>query len=166
MRALDADDLTSPEAIAMLRELGPNGVLADVGDATGRLGRATTAQSGAPASRARRFLDERQLAAQESLRQTARRAASGGGFDEGIVSVINNAESAAAPIYNEVYSQVLDVTPPMMDMLRRPAMVQARKKAAVMLRNEGFSSEIVDDVTDVRYMDAVKRALQDTESVC
>jgi hypothetical protein len=80
-----------------------------------------------------------------------------------VVSIINDAESAAAPIYREVYSEVLDVDDVMLDLLNRPAARTARTKAATLLRNEGFSDEIINDVTDVRYMDAIKRALDDME---
>ena len=159
--ALDADDITLEDATRMLDELGPRSVLADLGNTVGRLGRATTSQLGPAASRTRRFLDTRQRENQMALRQTARAATAGEGFDRSVVDVINTAESQAAPIYNEVFSEVIDFSPAMRSLLERPAMRLAQRRAANILRNEGFSTEIINDVTDVRYMDAVKRALDD-----
>lgn len=161
MSALDADDITRDEAIALMRQMGPNAVLADIGPTTQRAGRAVTSQMGPGASQARRFLDTRQRQQQMQLQQAARRAAGADDFDSGIIDIVNRAESEAGPIYDEVFEQVLDVTPAMLDYLKRPAMITARRRAGAMLRNEGFSTEIVDDVTDVRYMDAIKRALDD-----
>lgn len=159
--ALDADDITLDDAARMLQELGPRSVLADLGDAAGRLGRATTSQLGPAASRTKRFLDQRQGENQTALRQTARRAAAGEGFDRSVVDIINTAETQAKPIYDEVFSEVIDFTPMMQGLLQRPALRSAQRRAARILENEGFSTDIINDVTDVRYMDAVKRALDD-----
>lgn len=164
IKALDAEDITLAEADVLMGQLGRNSVLADLGDTLTRQGRAVTSELGGAASKAQRFLDSRQRTSQMELRQAARRATGSNDFDKGIIEIVNGAESKAKPIYDEVFSEVLDVTPAMKSMLDRPAMKQAQKKAAVILRNEGFSDEIVSDVTDVRYMDAVKRALGDSES--
>ncbi len=161
MQSLDAEDITADEAFTLLRSMGRNATLADLGDAPARLGRVVTAEAGAPASSAKRFLDFRQLESQQQLRQAARRATGASDFDAGVIQVINNAESAAAPLYRQAYEQVITVTHRMLDLLNRDAMKAARRKAAVILRNEGWSTDIVNDVTDVRYMDAVKRALDD-----
>lgn len=163
MKALDAEDITVREADQLIRQMGRNATLADLGDGPGRLGRVVTSEMGKAASGAKRFLDFRQTQAQNELRQAARRATGATNFDQGVVSIINGAESKAKPIYDEVFSEVLDVNGVMLDLLQRPAMKQARAKAARILRNEGFADNIVDDVTDVRYMDAVKRALDDME---
>ena len=159
--ALDAEDISIDEAFTLLRAMGRNATIADLGDAPGRLGRVVTSELGGGASQARRFLDARQLTQQMELRQVARRATGASDYEKGINEIINSAESKAAPIYREVESQVLDVTPAMLDFMQRPAFKSARAQAATMLRNEGFATDIVDDVTDVRYMDAVKRALDD-----
>lgn len=164
IRALDAEDITLDEADVLMRSLGRNTVLADLGDTLTRQGRVVTSELGGGASRARDFLDARQRASGLELTQAARRATGSNDFDRGIIEIVNGAESRAKPIYDEVFSEVLDVTPAMASLLDRPAMKSAQKKAAVILKNEGFSDEIVQDVTDVRYMDAVKRALGDAES--
>lgn len=161
MKALDAEDITKDEASVLINQMGRNATIADLGDAPARLGRAVTSEAGPAASQAKRFLDFRQMQSQNELRSAARRATGASNFDKGVIEVINNAESAAAPIYNEVFSEVLDVTPAMMDLLDRPALRAARGRAAQILKNEGFSADIVDDITDVRYMDAIKRALDD-----
>ena len=160
---LAADEITPDEAIAMVNA-HPGMTIADLGDSVMRAGRVTTSRMGPAASKSKRFLDERQLQANQNLRQRARAvAAEDNTFDGTVVSIINDAESAAAPIYREVYSEVLDVDDVMLDLLNRPAARTARTKAATLLKNEGFSDEIINDVTDVRYMDAVKRALDDME---
>lgn len=159
--ALDADDITPQEADALLRQLGPDAVLADLGDTLGRHGRVVTSQAGPAASRARRFLDARQQRQHESLKQSARRATGSNNFDKGITEIVNGAESRAGPIYDEVFSEVIDMTPAMKSLMDRPALISARRKAANILKNEGFSDDIINDVSDVRYMDAVKRALDD-----
>ena len=159
--ALDAEDLTTDEAFVLLRSLGRNATFADLGDTLARQGRIVTSELGPSASKAKRFLDARQLTQQRQLRSVARRATGTNDYDSGIIEIINNAESKAGPIYDEVYSEVLDVTPVMIDLLKRPAIKKARRKAEQILRNEGFATDIVNDVTDVRYMDAIKRALDD-----
>lgn len=161
LKALDADDITPQEAHLLMRRIGDNAVLADVGDTTQRLGRAVYGEMGKGAVRARRFLDFRQLAGQQELRQSARRAAAGKGFDKGIVDLVNTMETQAKPIYDEVFSEVIDFTPTMASLMKRPAMKSARRQAETLLKNEGFATDIINDVTDVRYMDAVKRALDD-----
>lgn len=163
-KALDADDITPQEADVLMSAMGVNSTMADLGDTLMRQGRLVTSELGPGASQAKRFLDSRQRMAQMELRQTARKATGSNNFDKGIIEVINGAETKAKPIYDEVFSAVLDLSPVMSSLLSRPAMVSARKQAEKMLRDEGFSSEIINDVTDVRYMDAVKRALGDMES--
>jgi len=159
--ALQADDITPDEANILLNKFGKGATLADLGDTLARQGRAATSELGPAASQTKRFLDERQIAGQTQLRQVARRATGEDNFDKGIIEIINNAESSAAPIYKEVFSEVLDVTQRILGFLDRPAIQSAKKKAATLLRNEGFSDDIINDVTDVRYMDAIKRALDD-----
>ncbi len=161
MAALDADDITKSEALTLMRSMGPNATLVDLGDTLARQGRVVTSEMGAGASRAKRFLDTRQVFQQKALQQQARRATGTNDYDRGIIELVNNAETKAAPLYDEIYSEVVDISPAMLDLLERPAMKVARKKAATILKNEGFSSEIIDDVTDVRYLDAIKRALDD-----
>ena len=164
LKALQADDITPQEADVLMRMHGINTILPDLGPTLARQGRTITTELGPAASKGKRFLDARQRTAQLELRQTARRATGSDNFDKGIIEIVNGAESKAAPIYKEVFSEVLDLTPTMKSILERPAMVAARKKAGVMLNNEGFSDEFLNDVTDVRYMDAIKRALGDQES--
>lgn len=165
MGALDAEDITKDEAFTLIQQMGRNAILADVGDAPARLGRLVTSELGGPASRAKRQLDFRQIQSQNALKQAARRATGANSFDKGIIEVVNGAESKAAPIYKEVFSEVLDVNRSMLDLLERPALKAARRKAGTLLSNEGFATDIVDDITDVRYMDAIKRALDDDISV-
>lgn len=163
MKALDADDITVAEANQLIRRMGPNATIADLGDSTQRLGRTVYSEMGPAASGAKRFLDARQTASQISLRQAARQATGASSFDKGVVSIINGAESQAKPLYDEVFSEVLDVNDVMLNLLQRPSMKEARARAAKKLANEGFATDIVNDVTDVRYMDAVKRSLGDME---
>ena len=160
-QALDADDITLDEAEFLLRQLGPQGTLADIGENLTRTARVATAQTGPAAAKARRFLDARQTGQQRRLLQAARRATGSDDFDSGIIEILNNAESKAAGLYDQAFSQVVDVTQPLQSILARPAMKTATKKAATLLRNEGFATEIVGDVTDVRYLDAIKRSLDD-----
>lgn len=159
--AMDADDITSREAFQLLSEMGPDAVLADLGENLGRLTRVSASQTGPAAGRARRFLDERQLGQQMRLRQAARTAVGSNDFDKGIIEIVNGAESQAADLYREAYSQIVDVSPQMMELMSRPAMKSARRKATTILQNEGFDPDLNGDITDVRYLDAVKRALDD-----
>ncbi len=159
--AMDADDITPNEAFALLKDMGPEATLADIGENLGRLTRVSASQTGVSAGKARRFLDERQLGQQMRLRQAARSAVGSNDFDKGIIEIVNGAESQAADLYREAYSQVVDISPQMMELMSRPAMKSARRKATTILRNEGFDPDLNGDITDVRYLDAVKRALDD-----
>jgi hypothetical protein len=160
-KALQRDDITPDEASALLRRLGRDGTLADIGENLGDLTRTATSLPSGGLQSARIFLDARQEGQRLRLVQAARNAGATSNFDDDVIRVINNAESRAAPLYQEAYSQVLDVTPSMAELLKRPALQKALNQAKTKVRNLGFSDEIVDDVTDVRFMDLAKRSLDD-----
>ena len=159
--ALQRDDITPEEASAILRRFGRPAALADIGENLGDLTRTAATIPSRGKQSARIFLDERQEGQRIRLVQAARNASGKNAFDEEVINVINNAESKAQPLYQEAYSQVLDVTPQMAEILKRPAMQTAMVKAGRKVKNMGFSDDIVNNVTDVRYMDTVKRALDD-----
>lgn len=160
-QSLERDEITPQEASTILRQMGPRGTLADIGENTTDLARTAMSIPNQGRNRGRLFLDERQDTQRLQLVQAARRAGRADEFDEQVINAINRAESSAAPLYREAYSQVLDVTPQMAELLKRPAMQKAMLKAARKVRDLGFSDEIINDVTDVRFMDLVKRALDD-----
>jgi hypothetical protein len=165
IQALQADDITSDEASAILRRFGDKGVLADAGPNLTGLTRTAETIPGRGQQIARNFFDERAAGQRLRLVQSARNASATSDLDRNVIDVINSAESKAVPLYEEAYSQVLDITPQMAELLKRPALKSALRKAGTTVRNLGFSDEIIDDVTDVRFMDTVKRSLDDQISV-
>lgn len=161
VKALQNDDITPDEASLILRRLGSQSTLADIGENLTDLTRTAQSIPGPAKQRGRLFLDDRQEGQRIRLVQAARNASGTNDLDRKVIDVINNAESQATDLYTQAYSQVLDVTPTMAELLKRPAMIKALNRAGPKLRNMGFSSDINQDVTDVRFMDTVKRALDD-----
>jgi len=156
--AIENEGLTPEEAITIVRNMGDEALLADIGDSLPRLARSVTAEMGPSASRAKLFLDTRQSGQQMRLRQSAREATADGSFDESLVALTNNAESKASPLYDEAYSYVISPTEGMMELMQRPAMQRAINKAKTILKNEGFDPE---DIMNVRFADATKSSLDD-----
>ncbi len=153
--ALERDNITPEEAATMLRDLGPEARLADLGENMTDLARSATAKPGPARTRARDFLEERQAGQQMRLVKTT-----GLGdvrsFKDAFVRDMQGRQSRAAPLYREAYEQPLDLSSPQMRaLLKRPTMREVLKDAARILADEGGGGG------HVRLMDAAKRSLDD-----
>lgn len=153
--ALERDNITPEEAAAMLREMGPEARLADLGENLTDLARSAVAKPGPARTKARDFLEERQAGQQMRLIRTT-----GLGnvreFKDAFVADMRRRQSQAAPLYREAYEQPLDLSAPQMQaILERPTIREVLKEAARIMADEGGGGG------HVRLMDAAKRALDD-----
>lgn len=154
LEALDDDKLTPDQAIAKLREIGPNASLADVGPNMRQVARAAALEPGVPQSMAADFLDTRRLDSGPRVQDVMMREMVGGdprAYD--VLDTLNNTRKAeAAPLYQEAYSQ-----PPMLleqrikvtgangetstitlgELFNRPSMRGALARAVRIAQEEG-----------------------------
>jgi hypothetical protein len=141
VRAASDDALTLPIAQAKLAQLGPEGMIADLGpNLRGQAG----ALAGNPGPAAR--------VAQDALTQRA--------LNEDARFIATRAASTASPIYKEIENLPIKATAGMNEILQTPAGKSATMKAIQMAQNERIPIG-----ADVRTMDLVKRGLDDLEQL-
>lgn len=160
--ALEADDLSPADALRRLDELGPDAVLADVGENIAATARGASGQQGRARSIASSFLRDRQQGQSQRLMQGAAEGVtdSAGAFDpndfrKGFLSFMTRRQSDSAPLYEQAFSSPLQVTETLQALLERPAMKSAMRRGARYLQNEGGGAG------HVRLLDYAKQALDD-----
>lgn len=103
--ALERDALTPERAQTRLARFGDQGVVADIGENTQRLGRAVTASPGPAATRAANVLKQRSaLGSIPRIRQVVRSTLSEADFNQTLDDVITTRARVAAPLYDEALS--------------------------------------------------------------
>lgn len=103
--SLERDGLTPERAQTRLARFGDQGVLADVGENTQRLGRAVTASPGPAATRAANVLKQRSaLGSIPRIREVVRSTLNDADFNQTLDDVITNRAKVAAPLYDEALS--------------------------------------------------------------
>lgn len=160
LQALEADDIMPDEAFRRLQELGPDAVLADLGEnmsatargAAGKLGRAKTIASS--------FLTGRQQGQSSRLfnsifESQGADAVDIGDFRRGFLNFMTSRQSAAAPLYEEAMQSPLQMTDTLKAILNRPAMRDALRQATTFMQNEGGG------VSHMRLIQYAKEALDD-----
>ena len=136
VRALRDDGIeTGLDLVERGRELGPEGLAADVGEST----RSATLQQG-----------RRRGPGQQKMVQTLkdRNAGAAGRVEEGVVDAVGGAtkrqrlsqveeaaQREATPLYRKAYDTPLQETEGLLDLINRPAVEQALKKAVVDMQN-------------------------------
>ncbi len=160
-RAMLRDQITPVEASDLLRQIGQRGTLADVGENLGDLTRTAASIPSRGKAEATRFLDDRANQQRTDLLQAARTASAVDEIDGSVIDIINGAESASQGAYQQAYRAQIEVSPRLAAILKTPSMQQAMRNAKKKVLDEGFPAEVVDDITDLRFMDMTKRALDD-----
>ncbi len=160
--AAERDELFGTQLADELDRLGPNATLADAGENLSGLARGATAKPGPARTVASRFLNERQRGQQQRLLQAAG-VTDADEFKNAFRSSLNNRRSAAGPYYDRAYAAGVEMTPEMTELMGRPSMRAALRKARVILDEEGIQTlpTAPGDQIPVRLLDAAKREIDD-----
>jgi hypothetical protein len=156
-----ADDALTPQAMqARLAELGPEGMLADVGP---NLRSQAEAIASTPGPGQRVVLDAVQGRTQGAPGRITNdlNAAMGGPVNptDEIATILQRRQQQAAPLYRQAYQQPVQMTQDVADVLSTPAGQQAIRRAERLALNEGGALQ-----ANVRGLDLVQRALDDMAS--
>jgi hypothetical protein len=160
-RAFEADDLSAAAAREELDRLGPQAVLADLGENLSTTARGAAARTGGARTLASNLLDERQLGQQSRLLDAA-----GGSdfnvanFKEEFSKAMTQRQSQAAPLYEEAYQAPMQMTDKLKALLQRPALNSAMQRAMTIVKDEGLQG-LDTEMSPVRIMDAAKQELDD-----
>lgn len=160
-RAFQADDLSEAAAKVELDRLGPDAVLADLGENLSTTARAAAARTGSARTIASSLLDERQIGQQSRLLT----AAGGANFDVSdfkgaFRKAMTQRQSQAAPLYEEAYRAPMQMTEKLRALLDRPALKSAMQRALTIVKDEGLEG-LDTEMSPVRIMDAAKQELDD-----
>ena len=156
--ALQAEGLDPDEAIDIYRRIGPDAMLADVGENFRALSRAAVDNPGPAKAVARRALDARQMGQQGRLLSAAE-AAVGQKADDlaGTVAAIAKRRSdVAGPLYKQAFDSTPAIDDPALTaILSRPSMKSALRKAATV------AGDIGDDFSEgsLKHLHYAKMAL-------
>lgn len=153
-RAMELDELGPATAGQQLRQLGPQATLADLGENLSGLARAATAKTGRGRTIAANLLTSRQVGQQGRVLKAAG-VPEAKEFKSLFAGVLRNRQSASTPLYQEAFSQPLQLTPKLTALLNRPSVQKSLKRAANILKDEGGQGG------HVRLLNAVKQDLDD-----
>lgn len=174
-RALGSDAIAEPEQA--LRALGPDAMPMDLGPNAQRQAAALAATPGEGQQIVRSAISNRQGRAGSRVIQAVNDTL-GGPVDTIKLAddLIISRRAAAKPLYDKAYSQPVPFTRELEDVLKRPTVGKALRKAQSLAADEGIPSQqwfatVADDgtvniknVPDVRQLDLTQRALSDMAS--
>ncbi len=162
--SLAADGLDDAAARARLAELGPEGMIADLGDNLRGDLSAVTTMPGRGQTVGRNALRARDAGAGQRI--TADANASLGNAGDIIAdraAYVQQRADAAQPLYDRAYAVPLQKTEAMDNVLKTPAGQKALRSAQRTAQNEGLPIDPAK--LDVRGLDLVKREIDDQISV-
>jgi hypothetical protein len=174
MRAMQRDGLNIDEAKTRLSELGPESVIADLGDNVLGLGEAVAQQPG-KSLKAAGALRGRQLEQGDRITKAALDSVGAQSIDD----LIAQRSAAARPLYEAAFSSTKPLNTPTIDRLvKNPLLQEGMKRGLSIIRNESDSSglpmrlqdygvtgfnaagdPILGGVPTLRLLDAAKRGL-------
>lgn len=160
VEAMQADDLTAAAARQRLQELGPDGMLADLGPNL-RADAAAISNSPGPGQKILRdAFEQRAASAPQRIRADAN-ATLGQNVDAVAArqAMVEQRAAQAAPLYQKAYSEPFTMSNAQKNILKAPAGRAAFAKAQRLAQNEGIP--LNPEALDVRGLDLVKRALDD-----
>lgn len=161
-RALERDDIAPQQAIEAMKRLGASSVLADVGENLAGVARGVAARSGPARSIARKFLDKRTLG--QRARVLKGISDGTGAIDDynGYLLGIQNARrEAAEPLYNAAFSSQIRPTQALTELLKRPTLNAAMRKAQRLAADEG----VTPTSGSLRIFDLAKQEMDDRISI-
>lgn len=166
--ALARDGILPPQAAsAHMRSIGPEAMLADVGKNTRGLGRAVASTPGKANTLAERLLDQRQ--AGRNARSVSAIDAAFGTDDDYLATidrVLSQRQAQAKPLYDAAYQVPIPVTGKLAELLDRPSVVSAWKRAQRLAADEGETIPTraqakAGAAVPTKVFDYVKRGLDD-----
>ena len=175
-QALERDEITPDEAFRRLQELGPEGLLVDVGENVRGLGRAVSGQPGRGKKIAVDVLEARQEGQGARLTEAVNEALDPTGDFAGSASALQEVRKATAkPLYDAAYAKKIVPNERLISLFRRPALERAWQRARTIAANEGEvlpdklfitrpdGGKVVnpDAIRDVKTLDFIKRGLDD-----
>lgn len=158
LSGLAREGVAEPQALAAkLQELGPEGMIADLGPNLQQQAAAIASTPGAGQKVVREALTGRNKGAGERV-TAATDQALGAPADIGRLAdeIVTRRKEIAAPLYREAYQQPVEVTEPLATALTRPSAKQAIAKAERLALDEGAPLGV-----NVRSFDLIKRSLDD-----
>lgn len=159
-----ADGLDDAAARTRLNELGPEGMVADLGDNLRGDLSAVANMPGRGQTVSRSALSSRDAGAGSRIQADANSAlGQSGDIIADRAAYVQQRADAASPLYEKAYATPLQKTQTMDNVLKTPAGKQALREAQRTAQNEGIP--IDPDTLDVRGLDLVKRSLDDQISV-
>jgi hypothetical protein len=137
--ALTAEGLDPEDAVKIYENLGPEGMVADLGDNFRAVLRAAYDAPGAVRSQAKTLLHQRQIAQGDRLMEAAQRLVGKRASDLVSTSseIIERRAAKAAPIYKQAFDQGITLTDDLKEVLGRDAMRSALRQAKRIASNMG-----------------------------
>jgi hypothetical protein len=171
--ALRQSDISPDEAVAMLRELGDDAMLFEVGEGTRALARALYRDTPLARSLATKKLTARQAGAGERIIQLVGKAAGGPEEYQALhKGITRSMQAKAAPLYEQAYSYKLNINNmslqvpgisggeprliPLAEFLSAPSLKQAINRASKLAADD---FQTIDN--NVMALDYIQRALYD-----
>jgi len=162
--SLGADGLDASGAQARLTELGPEGMVADLGPNLRQDLGAVASMPGRGQAVARDALESRAAGAGQRIRSDADATlGQSGDIIADRNAYVQDRAHAASPLYQAAYAEPYQATPGIKNVIKTPAGKRALEQAQEWAANEQMP--ISADRLDVRGVDLVKRALDDQISV-
>lgn len=162
--SMAADGLDDAAARARLNELGPEGMVADLGDNLRGDLSAVTTMPGRGQTVGRNALRARDAGAGQRITSDANASlGNAGDIIADRAAYVQQRADAAQPLYDRAYAVPLQKTEAMDNVLKTPAGQKALRSAQRTAQNEGMP--IDPNALDVRGLDLVKRELDDQISV-
>ena len=160
--ALIADGVAPSEVNRLLREVGPDALMADLGPNMQNLAGGIAAVPGAGQKIVKNALTARGAAAGDRITaDIVENLGTGEGLKKATDDLINQQRTVAGPIYNAVRDVKIPMAGDVQSVLKTPMGQKAFRDAATLMANDGVK---VDGLT-VGLVDYAKRALDDIADV-
>jgi len=161
LQALERDQITPEQAMARLRRLGDQAMIADVGEGTQSLARGVATAPGPAQGQAERALERRMRGQGGRIMEGARRQMGVEGDLYGTIDDLVTARSSAAQAaYRKAYDEAPAViaSTELGELMQRPSMQAAAENARRIAQDEGVTPPRTSKL-DLRSWDLVKRGL-------
>jgi len=135
-RAVQADELGESSIRSELKRLGPQARVADLGENLSSLAREVTARPGQGRTLAASILNDRQATQQNRLLSAAGFKGNLDDFQKSFRELMASRISVADPLYKEAYEQPLTITDKLRELVNRPSLAAAMKRAVTKIKDE------------------------------
>ena len=138
VQAAEDEGLSTDEILGALDELGPNGALIDVGDSFRTLGRTAMDVGGTVKTKARKFVNARQMKQQDRLEEAIEKVsgAKAKEYRGTLRSITERRKAVAAPLYDEAKEVGLFPRGNLARVMENPLMKQSLRKGDLWSKAE------------------------------